>query len=102
MSAKTNAVVAVRKSSPTGTAVFLVDAVVGPLCCMVGSVTVGTSNLSGAFGIGFTLYLVDGTALPLTQGHSISRMRYITLMTTFPRAWPSVMYRMASGVSLSG
>jgi hypothetical protein len=32
--------VAVRKSSPTRTAVFLVDGLAGPLCCMVGAVTV--------------------------------------------------------------
>jgi hypothetical protein len=32
-----NAAVAVRKSSPTKTAVFLVDMVRAPICCIVGA-----------------------------------------------------------------
>jgi hypothetical protein len=43
-----NATVAVRKRSPTRAAVFLVDAVVGPLGNSVGSVTVGMGSRSGA------------------------------------------------------
>src|SRR5665213_3109393 len=39
-----NVMVAVRKSSPTRTAVLLVDAVVGPPCGMGGTVTVATDN----------------------------------------------------------
>jgi hypothetical protein len=48
VSATMNATVAVRKRSPMRAAVFLVDAVVGPLGSVVGSVTVGMGSLSGA------------------------------------------------------
>jgi hypothetical protein len=44
-SAVANVTVAVRNSSPMRTAVFLVDAVVGSLCCTVGAVTVDTGDL---------------------------------------------------------
>ena len=40
-SAKMNAAVAVRKSSPTRTAVFLLDVVRGPRCCIVGASIIG-------------------------------------------------------------
>jgi hypothetical protein len=40
-SEKMNAAVAVRKSSPTRTAVFLLDVVRGPLCCIVRASIIG-------------------------------------------------------------
>jgi hypothetical protein len=49
--------VAVRKSNPTRTAVFLVDAVVGAPCWMIRSLTVGSGSPSGALDIGFTFAL---------------------------------------------
>ena len=48
-SAKMNAAVAVRKSSPTKTAVFLVDVDRVPLCCIVGASIFGVVD-SGHLG----------------------------------------------------
>jgi hypothetical protein len=58
--AKMNAVVAVRKSSPTRTAVFLVDAVVGRVGCVAGSVPVDAGDLGNAVVIGLPLIWLTG------------------------------------------